>query len=178
MFIGMFTLIGLTLIVLQTTVFMVHPLWDFSPDLYYVLVAYLAYRLDLFCGLIILFPLGCVLDVFSGTILGMYSVVCYLGYGLLRLTAFRLPVSESLYQIPLVGVSYLFVLWVFYVVMSFFEPGTLMEWSWWKMGLRSILLVLFVFPLFRFFEAIRKRLAHRALSWNRQRVRRDNRFRT
>ncbi len=178
MIIFVFILIALVLVVLQTTIFMVHPLWDFSPDLYYILVAYLAYRLDLLRSLIILFPLGCMLDVFSGTILGMYSVMCYTGYGLLRFSSTRLPVSESLYQVPLIGVSYLAVSWAMYVVMSFFEPDTLVEWSWWKMALRTILLVICAFPLFRIFETMNKRLRRGiVLPWNKLRVKSDNKFR-
>ncbi|WP_028579998.1 hypothetical protein [Desulfogranum japonicum] len=177
MIIFAFILVGLVLVILQTTIFMIHPLWDFSPDLYYILVAYLAYRLDLFRSLIILFPLSCLLDVFSGTILGMYSVLCYSGYGLLRFASTRLPVSESLYQVPLIGVSYLAVSWVIYVMMSFFEPDTLVEWSWWKTILRTVLLVICAFPLFRIFEAMNKRLQRGILPWNKLRIKSDNRFR-
>ena len=56
MFVIVFFLIGLLLIILQTTVFMISPVWDGAPDLYFILVAYLAYRHDLFRSLVILFP--------------------------------------------------------------------------------------------------------------------------
>ena len=51
-----FILIGLLLVVLQTSLMMVNPVWVGSPDLYYILVAYLAYRFDLLRSLIIIFP--------------------------------------------------------------------------------------------------------------------------
>ncbi|HHL35151.1 MAG TPA: rod shape-determining protein MreD, partial [Desulfobulbaceae bacterium] len=39
MFVLIFFLIGLLLIILQTTVFMISPVWDGAPDLYFILVA-------------------------------------------------------------------------------------------------------------------------------------------
>ena len=75
-----FIVTGLLLIILQTTICMPTPIWLPAPDFYYVLVAYLAFRLDLLRSLIILFPLVCILDVLSGTILGMYALLCFSGY--------------------------------------------------------------------------------------------------
>ena len=153
-----FFLLGLLLILFQTTVFMLNPVWGWSPDLYYVLIAYLAYRLDLMRSLIILFPLSCFLDVLSGTILGMYPILCFGGYFLLKLMASKLPVRESLYQIPLIGVSFLAVSWLVFVVLTFLESEVLIPWSWPRMLVRAGLVVLFAFPLFKFFEFINKRL--------------------
>lgn len=147
-----FLAMGLVLIVLQTTVFMVTPTWAAAPDFYYILVAYLAYRLDLLRGLIILLPLSCVLDVFSGTVIGMYPAICFSGYFLLKFLSAKMPVRESLYQIPLVAVSYLAVSWLVFVALDFIQPGLLIPWSWPLMLLRAGLIILFSFPLFKFFE--------------------------
>ena len=154
-----FVFLGLLLIVLQTTVFMITPTWTAAPDLYYILVAYLAYRLDLLHGLVILFPLSCVLDVFSGTVIGMYPAICYGGYLLLKFTSAKMPVRESLYQIPLVAVSYLVIHWIVFVVLDFVVPGTLVPWSWPLMLMRAGLVVLFAYPLFSVFEFARRHLA-------------------
>ncbi len=172
-----FTVLGVLLVVLQTSVCMIHPVWLLAPDFYYILVAYLAYRLDLLRSLIILFFLGCVLDVFSGTILGMYSLLCFSAFFLLRCAARKMPVSESLYQVPLIGVSYLVISWIAYVLVSIFEPGTLVEWYWWKMMVRTGLIVVFAYPLFRFFEYTHHWLGKGLFAWKKVRVRTDNRYR-
>ena len=154
MIVGAYTLLGLLLIVLQTTVLMFNPLWAGAPDLYYILVAYLAYRLDLLRGLIILFPVSWTMDVFSGVVLGTYPAVCFTAFFLLKVLSVKLPVRESLYQVPFIGVSYLVVSKFVYTVLSFLEPGALAPWSWPMVLLRVVLLVVFAFPMFRLFEII------------------------
>ena len=104
-----FILIGVTLIVIQTSVLMINPVWVAAPDLYYILVAYLAYRFDLLRSLIILFPLSWIMDVFSGVIIGTYPAICFGSFVLLKVLDVKIPVRESLYQVPLMGVSYLVV---------------------------------------------------------------------
>ena len=72
-----FIVLGVLLVILQTTLCMPTPVWLLAPDFYYILVGYLAYRLDLVRSLLIILPLGCTLDVLSGTVLGMYSILCF-----------------------------------------------------------------------------------------------------
>ena len=172
-----FILVGLLLVIMQTTVCMASPVWLLAPDCYYVLVAYLAYRLDLVRSLVVLFPLVCMLDVLSGTVLGMYAILCFSGYFLLRFISGKLPVNESLYQIPLVGMSFLVVSWGVYLFLQFLEPGGLVSWSWWKMIVRTILVAVLAYPLFSLFDLVLK-FSHRSLfPWNRLRLRTDNRRR-
>jgi rod shape-determining protein MreD len=172
-----FIFVGLLLVIMQTTVCMPSPVWLLAPDCYYVLVAYLAYRLDLLRSLMVLFPLVCMLDVLSGTVLGMYAILCFSGYFLLRLISGKLPVNESLYQIPLVGLSYLVVSWGVYLVLRFFEPGELISWSWWRMIVRALLVTVLTYPLFYLFDVVLK-YSHRSFfPWNRLRLRTDNRRR-
>ena len=147
-----FFIIGLLLIILQLTLLMFHPLWLFAPDLYYILVAFMAYRIDPVRSLLVLLPLSWVLDVFSGTILGMYPAIFFGGYFLLRLMNTKLPVRASLYQVPLTGISFLAVTRLAHVVFDFLEPGLMLTWSWPKSLIRALLIVFFTFPLFRFFE--------------------------
>ena len=177
MIVVVFTLLGLLLIVMQTTIFMFNPLWVAAPDLYYILVAYLAYRFDLLRGLIIIFPLSWTLDVFSGVVLGTYPVICFGAFLLLKAMAAKIPVRESLYQIPLIGVSYLVISKMVHLVLSFFEPGTITPWSWVDMGIRVALIILLAFPLFRLFECIYKRLQRNFIPYKMLRVRVGNRYR-
>ncbi|RUM33599.1 MAG: hypothetical protein DSY58_08975 [Desulfobulbus sp.] len=172
-----FVFLGLLLIVLQTTVFMLTPTWAAAPDLYYILIAYLAYRVDLLRGLVILLPLSCILDVFSGTVIGMYPAICYGGYLLLKFVSVKMPVRESLYQIPLVAVSFLVVNWFVFVVMDFIKPGFLVAWSWPLMLLRAGLIVLFSYPLFKCFEFLRHHLLGKFSSLKILRSRSGNQYR-
>ncbi|MBW2328367.1 MAG: hypothetical protein JRF04_01910 [Deltaproteobacteria bacterium] len=177
MLIFVFLITGLLLIVLQTTVFMFTPTWTAAPDFYYILVAYLAYRLDLLRGLVILLPLSCILDVFSGTILGMYPAICFIGYFLLKFISIKLPVRESLYQVPLVAVSYLVVCWLVFWSLDLMQPDILIPWSWPVMLLRAALIILFSFPLFRFFEFLSRCLRGSFFSFKVRRPRSGNMFR-
>ena len=152
-----FLIVGLLMAVLQTTIFMFTPVWSASPDLYYILVAYLAYRVDVLRGLVIIFPVSCILDVYSGTIIGLYPAICYSGYGLLKIISIKMPVRKSLYQIPLIAISYLVVNWLIYLFFNLFQPHTLAPWSSPLMLLRAALIILLAFPLFSFFEMINTR---------------------
>lgn len=172
-----FILVGVLLVILQTTVFMPSPVSLLSPDLHYVLVAYLAFRLDLLRSLIILFPLVCVLDVLSGMVLGMYALSCFSGYFLLRQVSSKLPVNEILYQIPLIALSYLAVSWAVYLFLELFAPGQQVAWSWWRMIVRMTLVAGTTYPLFFIFDLLQK-YSHRSfLHWNKLRLRGDNRRR-
>lgn len=172
-----YTFIGLLFILLQTTVFMVNPLWPGAPDLYFILVAFLAYRMDLLRGMIILFPISWTMDVFSGVVLGTYPAICFMAFFFLKLMDAKMPVRESYYQVPLVGVTYLVVSRLVYTVLSFLDPGTLVAWSWPLMLLRVGLLVLFAWPLFSILEFIDKRLQRKFTPFKVLRVRGGNRYR-
>lgn len=177
MVVANFILVGLLLAILQTTVCMPMTVWLLAPDLYFVLVAYLAFRLDVLRSLIILFPLACILDVLSGTVLGTYPLICYGGYALIRTVAGKLPITESLYQMPLIGLAYLAVSWVVSLLLGVLEPDQLVAWSWWRMIVRALLVAALVYPLFFGFDLVRKYSHRNYLPWNRLRLRTDNRRR-
>ncbi len=155
MMVGYYVLIGVFLVLIQTTVCMPTPVWLFAPDFYYILVAYLAFRVDLLRSLLVLLPLGCILDVLSGTVVGMYSFLCLFGYFSIRVVAGHLPINESLYRIPLVAVSFLAVSLCFFFLLRFFETGEQVVWSWWQMIVRVLLVIIFTYPLFLGFDLVR-----------------------
>lgn len=172
-----FILIGVLLITVQTTVFMLSPVWLMAPDFYFILVAFLAYRMDLFRSLIILFPLSCLLDVFSGIMPGTYTLLCFGGFFQLRLMAQKMPVNESLYQVPLIGVSYLAISWVVYIFLSFLDSTALVPWSWPKMLIRAGLVMLFAPLLFKIFTWLNKRMQRSFLPMRKLKVRSGNVYR-
>jgi len=174
---SVFIFVGLLLIVLQTSVLMVSPVWVGSPDLYFILIAYLAYRFDLLRSLIIIIPLSWVMDVFSGVVIGTYPAICFGAFVLLKVIDAKIPVRESLYQVPLMGVSYLIVNKVVYTFIAFFLPDSIAPWSWAEMFVKVFLLVLVAFPLFRVFEYLNQRLQKRFVPFKMLRIRSGNRFR-
>lgn len=172
-----FFLTGILLIVLQSTVFMLTPLWFAAPDLYFILVAYLAYRFDLLRSVIIIFLLGWYFDILSGTIMGVYPALCLAAFLLLKFLSIKVVLRESLYQIPLACVCYLFVYWVVHVILSFFSPDDIVPWSWPVMLMKAGLLFLFSFPLFRFFEYMGKKMESKVVPFRLLRVKSGNRYR-
>jgi rod shape-determining protein MreD len=177
MFVLGFFCIGLFLIIAQSTIFMVHPVWSGAPDLYFILVAYLAYRHDLLRSLIILFPLAMIFDVLSGLVLGMYPALFLLGFLVLKFLSDRLPVRESLYQVPMIGVVYLLVSWIVYICISLAAPELMVPWSWPVMLMRALLVALFSFPLFRFFDFFSRGIETRFSGFKRPRLHSGNRYR-
>jgi rod shape-determining protein MreD len=178
MFVAGFFFLGLALIGLQTTLLMINPLWIAAPDLYFILVAYLAYRHDIVRSLIILFPLSMIFDVLSGLVLGVYPALFILGFFILKFLSVRLPVRESLYQIPMIAVCFLFIHWLIYMVMLFTVPEQPVPWSWPVMLLRSGLVIVCAFPLLRFFDSFEGYLKRKiTLFSGKVRVRTGNRYR-
>jgi rod shape-determining protein MreD len=153
-----FIVVGLLLATVQTTLFMPSPVWLIAPDLYYILIGYLAYHLDVFRSVLIILPISCVLDVYSGTIIGMYPAICYCGYFLLKCIVSKMPVRRSLYQFPLLTASYLVVFWCIVVLLNLFQPEAEMLWSWSPVLLRAAVLYLCSYPLFRVFAALERSL--------------------
>ena len=172
-----FIVIGLLLVILQTTIFMPRVAWMPAPDFYFVLVAFLAYRMEFLHSLIILFPLACFLDVLCGTVLGSYALLCFGCYFLVKTISGKLPIKETLYQIPLIGAAYLIVHYLVYLLLDFLQPDHLVSWSWWQMLSRAAMVVALGYPLFYFFEKVRKFSIGSFLPWNRLRLRTDNRRR-
>ncbi len=149
-----FILTGVLLVVIQTVADLVYPLELYNPDLYYLLIAFLAFRLDLFRSLLIVFPISWTLDIVSGIFLGFYPVLCFGGYFFLKIAADRLPVKTSYYHIPFVALSYVLVSLLLYLVISFFSPESLADGSWKKLAVRAVLILVLAPPFFRLFERI------------------------
>jgi len=172
-----FIVVGLLLVIAQTTVFMPQVDWLPAPDFYFVLVAFLAYRLELIHCLLILFPLACFLDVLCGTVLGSYALICFSGFFLLKTANEKLPIREPLYQIPLIGLVYLAVHYLVYQLLNFLQPDHLVPWSWSPMCIRTLLVMVLAYPFFFFFEKVRTFSVSNFLPWSRIRLRTDNRRR-
>ncbi|WP_417909226.1 hypothetical protein [Candidatus Electronema sp. PJ] len=155
-----FILVGLLLAAIQTTLLMPGPLWLVAPDLYYILVAYAACQFSLCQGILILLPVSCVMDVYSGTVTGLHPALCCCGWLLLKFMTVKMPVRRPLYQLPLVAASYLLVSWLTYLLLGVLQEEEVL-WSWPLMLFRASLVLLFSYPLFRCFDFLNFKLRGR-----------------
>ncbi len=147
----LFILIGLLLAAVQTTLLMPGPLWTAVPDLHYILVAYTACQFSWCQGILILLPVSCVMDVYSGTVAGLHPAVCGCGWLLLKFMNSNMPVRRAIYQLPLVAASHLLVSWLAALLLDLIQEEEIV-WSWPLMLFRAGLVLLCSYPLFRCFD--------------------------
>lgn len=156
-----FWVVGLVLIIAQTTLLEYLPFWLGRPDMLFVLVTFIAYRFAWIPGIILVFVLSWVLDVVASVYLGIYPLVCLLVFTALKTLTDKSPVKEFTYQVPLVGVSYLSMQIFLYVINAGLLPDLLPDWSWAEALQRTVLVTLSAIPLFvlfnRLYEFILKR---------------------
>jgi rod shape-determining protein MreD len=158
-----FWVLGVALIVVQTTLLQSLPLWLGRPDFLYILVTFIAYRFPWIPGIVLVFSLSWIMDVVGGIYLGLYPMMCLLTFAGLRLLTNKSPIKESTYQIPLVGLSYFLVQIMFYFIYSMTLPEDLPEWSWGLALQRTALLVVAAIPLFLLFISLHEYLQKRRL---------------
>ena len=149
-----FWVLGIALIVAQTTLLQFFPLWTGRPDFVFILVAFTGYRFAWIPGIILAFSLGWIMDVVTGIYLGFYSLLCLLTFTALKVLTSNSPVKESTYQIPLVGGSYFLIQMFFYFIYSLILPEVLPEWSWSETTRRTALIVISAVPLFLLFNSL------------------------
>jgi len=177
MVVVIFFAVGILLFVIQSSLFMLNPVWIAAPDLYFVLIAYLAYRLGTLESLLIIFPLSWFFDIFYGSCIGTYPIICLSAFCFFKFFSSRMILRESLYQIPLTGVCYLVVSRIVHLFFSIFTDNGLPSWSWPQMLVQAFLVILMCFPLFYIFEKIKKRFEGKFTHFPLLRLRSENRFR-
>jgi rod shape-determining protein MreD len=158
-----FWLMGIALIVAQTTLLQYLPAWLIRPDFIFILVAFIAYRFAWVPGILLVFTLGWVMDVVAGIHLGIYPLTCLLVFSALKGITDKSPIKESTYQLPLVGLCYFLVQIFFYFVFSLLVPEELLEWSWVVALQRTALVVISSIPLFILFNSLYEYLQKRRL---------------
>ena len=166
-----FLVVGTLLVVLQTTLLMPTPVWAFSPDFYFIFVAYLASRFTPVLGLLLVYLLGLMLDVLVGTMLGMFSTLCFAGFACIRLFSSRMVRWDFLYSIPLISLTFFLLSALVYLVFDFLYVGQLVTWVWWEMLIRAALVAAFTYPLFRLLDKLYTYSENMVYPWKRLRVR-------
>lgn len=149
-----FWVLGIVLIVVQTTILQSMPQWLGRPDFIFILVAFIAYRFAWIPGIVLVFTLAWVMDVVTGIYLGLYPLMCILTFTALKLLSSRSPIKETTYQIPLIGLSYFLVQMFLYFISSLSIAEDLSEWSWGITLQRTALLVAAAIPLFLMFASL------------------------
>jgi rod shape-determining protein MreD len=163
MVMSVFWLLGIGLIVAQTTLLQFLPSWIGRPDFVFILVAFSAYRFAWIPGIALVFSLGWVMDVVAGIHLGFYPLMCLLTFTALKMLSSRNPIKETTYQIPLVGFSYFLAQMLFYFIYSMVLPEVLPEWSWGQTLQRTIIVFLSAIPAFLLFHSLHGYLEKRRL---------------
>ncbi|MDF1576842.1 MAG: rod shape-determining protein MreD [Desulfobulbales bacterium] len=170
-----FIILGAILLLVQTTIFVRMPPWLGNPDLLFLLVLFVATRLDSYRGLILVMLYGLMMDIFSGFVPGLYPAV-YLGLFLtIRYVSRQVIVDEPAHQPPLAATCYLLCSGAIYLYMAIFNPGTNILWSWRDLLLQMFILAILALPFFHVLSRIVARI-----SVDRRRLfsrgRGDNRF--
>ncbi|NIQ09911.1 MAG: rod shape-determining protein MreD, partial [Gammaproteobacteria bacterium] len=70
MFIVIFLILGILILVVQTTFLQLVPGWLGQPDILFLLIVYIACQKEILAGAVSILLLGLLLDVFSGVFLG------------------------------------------------------------------------------------------------------------
>ncbi|MDH3332480.1 MAG: hypothetical protein OEL68_09175, partial [Desulfobulbaceae bacterium] len=109
MFIAIFLILGILILVLQTTFLQLLPVWLGKPDILFLLIVHISCQSEIFRGALVVLLLGLLMDVFSGVFLGLYPVIYLLVFAFIKGISRRVAINEFAYQVPLALISYLFV---------------------------------------------------------------------
>lgn len=172
-----FLILGSTLLILQTSLFTILPKWIGNPDLLFLVVIFMACRMDTYQGALLTLIFGLLMDIFSGIIPGLFPSV-YLGLFItLKVLSRHFIIDESSHQPPLAATSYLLSSGAIYLYITFFSPETSLFWSWRDLLLQMFILGILSVPTYHVFSTIQKLInSGRYKSWFGSRSKTGNRF--
>jgi len=173
-----FFLLSIVGVVLQTTVFQLLPAWMGKPDLLFILVVFLAYRLNMVRGVPLVFFIGLLMDTLSGAPLGIYSISYLLVFIALRLIVQHNVFKEAVYQVPLTALGYLAASSGIFIASAVLAPDNLSEWSWGVMLLHALLLAVLAIPFFGLNDVILTLITRKSISRLVPKSKPINRFRS
>ena len=157
-----FMIVGLVLIVLQTTVLQVLPGGFGRPDLVFLLVGFAAYRFAWMQGIALSFTVGWLFDVLVSIDLGFYPLQCLMVFCCLKLFTSNSPVKASAYEIPLVGVSYFLLQVLIFIFTSVSSSEGMPDWSWGEVVRSTLLLIVAAIPVFLLLNSLYESMENRA----------------
>jgi rod shape-determining protein MreD len=154
MFILIFLILGILLLVLQTTFLQLLPVWLGKPDLLFLLIVYIACQAGILRGALVVLLLGLLMDAFSGVFLGLYPVIYLLVFAFIKGISSQIAINEFAYQVPLAVISYILVGIGMFLLSFFLTPDSPPQWSWGIMLLQLIILAVIGTPVFGIFDNI------------------------
>ena len=154
MLIPIFLILGILILVLQTTFLQLLPPWLGKPDILFLLIVYIACQADILRGAIIVVLLGLLMDAFSGVFLGLYPVIYLLVFAFIKGISRQISINEFAYQIPLAVISYLFVSLGMFLFSFFLAPDSPPQWSWGIILLQLLILAVIGTPVLGIFDSI------------------------
>lgn len=154
MFIAIFLILGILIIILETTFLQFLPIWLGKPDILFLLIVYISCQAENIGGLVLIFLLGLLMDVFSGVFLGFYPVVYLLVFAFIKGIARKIAINQFAYQIPLALISYLLVSICMFFFSYALEPDMVPQWSWGALLLQLLMLAVIGGPVFALFDTI------------------------
>jgi rod shape-determining protein MreD len=156
-----FLLVGIALVVTQTSIFQFLPSWLECPDLIFILIAFIAYRFDWMRGLLLVIVFGWIMDVVSGLYLGTYPLLYLFLFTSLKIFKENSPVKEVAYQIPLVGIAFFLGYSCLYSFYYLALPGILPEWSWIRILQETVILIVATIPCFLLYNSLFEQMSKR-----------------
>ncbi len=157
-----YLLLGVLLVVVQTSMLQLLPGNFARPDIIFLLVAFSAYKLPWIPGVFLSFSLGWMLDVLVAANLGYYPFIFLAVFVILKTITVNSPVKESAYQIPMVGVSYFLLQIGLYFFATISAAHAIPDWSWGQVVQDTLLLILAAIPFFLVFNSLYEHLQMRS----------------
>jgi rod shape-determining protein MreD len=154
MYIIIFLILGILILVLQTTFLQLLPPWLGKPDILFLLIVYISCQSDILRGSVLILLLGLLMDVFSGVFLGLYPVIYLLVFAFIKGISRKIAINEFAYQVPLAVISYLFVSIVMFLFSFSLAPDTPPQWSWGTILLQLLMLAVIGAPVFGILDII------------------------
>ena len=176
MLIIVYLILGIFILVLQTTFLQLLPVWLGKPDILFLLIVYIACQADIFRGAFIILLLGLLMDAFSGVFLGLYPVIYLLVLAFIKGISSQIAINEFAYQVPLAVISYLFVGIGMFLFAFFLAPDSPPQWSWGVILLQLLILAVIGTPVFGIFDSVMNFYRSSSASGRLLGTKRSNRF--
>lgn len=154
MFIVIFLILGILILVVQTTFLQLVPGWLGQPDILFLLIVYIACQKEILAGAVSILLLGLLLDVFSGVFLGLYPVIYLLIFVFIKGISRKVAINEFAYQVPLAVISYLLVSIFMFIFSYSLAPDSPPQWAWGTIILQLLMLAVIGAPVFGVFDII------------------------
>jgi len=154
MYIIIFLILGILILVFQTTFLQLLPPWLGKPDILFLLIVYISCQSDILRGSVLILLLGLLMDVFSGVFLGLYPVIYLLVFAFIKGISRKIAINEFAYQVPLAVISYLFVSIGMFLFSFSLAPDTPPQWSWGTILLQLLMLAVIGAPVFGILDTI------------------------